>query len=341
MSPKQRLKENRSLPKRWAWKHGSLYYLVPKEARYLWDNKSWFKLGKTLAEAHRAFSERLHHFAETNTMQDLLDRFQFEHLPTLAPATQKYYLYGLPMVRKVFTTHPVPVELVEPHHAYQMVDHLSKTESTKKAKQAAECLSSALSFAVRKGVIKRNPLIGQFEKPSTAGRERKVSDSEFIAFASTLPRKWQLYLMLKLHAKGRRKGELLRIMRSDLKEDGIHFRNNKRKSDSFVISWTPDLKAIVQEILELHPPRVGDAPLFFNRTYQPYMRPDGTCSGFDSMWQRHMRSAIEKGICEHFTEHDLRAKAVENEDLETAAKLLRHTSTQVTKKHYRRKPEVI
>jgi integrase len=52
-----------------------------------------------------------------------------------------------------------------------------------------------------------------------------------------------------------------------------------------------------------------------------------------------MKKAVEAGICERFTEHDLRAKAVEGESEEVASRLLRHTSVKVARKHYRRKPE--
>lgn len=112
-----------------------------------------------------------------------------------------------------------------------MVDYLTRTESVKRAKQAAEVLSSALTYAVKTGVINRNPLIGQFEKPAIAGRTGKVTDTELLAFGELLPTKWQLYLSLKLHTRGRRKGELLRIQHSHLDEEGIVFVNNKRAPD--------------------------------------------------------------------------------------------------------------
>ena len=337
--PKPRLKENRRLPKRWVTKHGAFYYMVPPGEREHWDGKAWFKLGRSLAEAHRTFSERMVvKGTQIVTMQDLLDRFEFERMPQLAPATQKYYLYALPMVRKVFTTHPFPVAQVEPHHAYAMVEHLTKTESPKKSKQAAECLSSSLSYAVRLGVIKANPLIGQFKKPSTPGRKRSLTDTEIIQFSQILPRKWQLYVMLKLHSHGRRKGELLSLRQTDVSTTGVIFTNNKRKTDQFIVKWTPPLRKIITEINELHADIPGDH-LFRTRTGEPYIKPDGLTSGFDSIWGRYMRKAVSQGLCEHFTEHDLRAKAVENESLDVASRLLRHTSTQVTQKHYRRKPE--
>lgn len=342
MSPKKRLKENQPLPKRWKWQHGAIYYLVPPAEKHIWDNKSWFRLGTTKAEAYRTFSERLNNnkTIEVVLMAELLDLFEAIRLPELAPATQKYYTYALPMVRKVFATNPVPVAAVEPQHAYQMSDYLERTESKKKAKQAAECLSASLSFAVKRGIIKINPLIGQFKKPSTEGREREVSNEELIAFAMTLPRKWQLYISLKLHTHGRRKGELLRIYRRHVTSEGIEFTNNKRKKDRFIVGWTDELRWIVDEIVKEHPPVTGDCPLFFSGDKEPYIKEDGTTSGFDTMWQRHMRAAIaNKVITERFTEHDIRSKAVEDFDLHTASRYLRHVNPSTTSKHYRVKPE--
>jgi len=51
------------------------------------------------------------------------------------------------------------------------------------------------------------------------------------------------------------------------------------------------------------------------------------------MWQRWMKKAKAKGVT-HFTENDLRKKAVEGESLQRAQELLRHTTAQTTKKHY-------
>jgi integrase len=335
MSPKKRLKENRALPARWKWSHGSIYYLVPPNDKHLWDNKSWFRLGKTLAEAHRTFSERVHESgAKVVTVQHLFDRFEFEYLPTKSKATQKYYLHALPILRQVFTTNKIHVAALEPHHAYKMMEFVTKEYNTKRAAQCMECLSSAYSQAVRWGEIKANPFIGQVKKPSSESGGREVKDAELIGFAATIPRKWQLYISLKLHTKGRRKGELLRLMRSSLTEEGIVFVNNKRKSDRFIVPWTPTLKAVVEEIIKLHPSRVGDTPLFFGRGYKPYINEDGETSGFNSIWQRYMRKWVALGN-ERFREHDLRAKAVEGESLEVAARLLRHTSQAVTQKHYR------
>jgi integrase len=184
-------------------------------------------------------------------------------------------------------------------------------------------------------------LIGQFRKATTEGRNRGVTDTELLAFAQSIPRKWQLYIMLKLFTRGRRKGELLNLVRSDITKDGIKFTNNKRTTDEFIVSWSPQLLAIVTEIQQATPDALPTDPLFMNRNGEAYINADGQTSGFDSIWQRYMAKAVEQKLCIRFTEHDLRGKAVENESLEVAARLLRHTSTQVTSKHYRPKPERI
>lgn len=105
-----------------------------------------------------------------------------------------------------------------------------------------------------------------------AGRTREVTDTGLLAFGELLPTKWQLYLSLKLHTRGRRKGELLRIQHSHLDEEGIVFVNNKRASDRFRIRWTEPLRQIVNGIIVLQPavpPAYSDQHqdqyLFYNR----------------------------------------------------------------------------
>ena len=336
MSPKARRPENKSLPQRWTWKGKSIYYIVPPGDEHLWDGKKWFRLGRSMKEAHRTFSERIHETGATVlTMADLFDRFEFEFLPLKSKATANYYLEALVFLREIFCSKRNPVAAIRPIHAYQMMDHIKRKHSAKRANQCFECLSSALTQAVRWGVIESNPMIGNVRKFSLEAASKVVKDADIIGFCSILPRKWQLYVMLKLHTKGRRKGELLRLTTDDLLDDGIQFTNNKNKKDRFIVRWTPELRAIVQEILASHPPRIGSRPLFFGRHYKAYIDDDGNTNGFDSIWGRYMRRAADEGRCERFREHDLRNKAVEHLPLDMASVGLRHSSTAITKKHYR------
>ena len=165
-------------------------------------------------------------------------------------------------------------------------------------------------------------------------------DQELVAFAETLPLKWQLYVSLKFWT-GRRKGELLRCHLSDLTQAGIRFKDNKEPYDSFIVEWTPETRQIVQSILNLKRP-IASLYLFATRDGQPYIKKDGNTSGFDSIWQRHMQKALQDGILsERFTEHDLRTKRASEMSLEDAQKLLRHTNPNTTRRHYRVLDEII
>jgi integrase len=69
----------------------------------------------------------------------------------------------------------------------------------------------------------------------------------------------------------------------------------------------------------------------------------GQALGWDSMWQRFMTRLLkDTDVKERFTEHDLRGKVGSDvASVERAADLLGHASKEITKPHYRRKPEVI
>jgi integrase len=75
---------------------------------------------------------------------------------------------------------------------------------------------------------------------------------------------------------------------------------------------------------------------------QPYLKPNGTANGFDSIWQRFMAKALkETNLKERFTEHDLRAKVASETGSEHAKQMLGHSSSEITNRVYRSKAELI
>jgi integrase len=77
--------------------------------------------------------------------------------------------------------------------------------------------------------------------------------------------------------------------------------------------------------------------LFCTRRGQPY-----TVDGFNSIWQRKMKKALEQGILtERFTDHDIRAKTGSDTNEAHAVELLAHDDAKTTKRHYRRKTPVV
>jgi integrase len=190
---------------------------------------------------------------------------------------------------------------------------------------------------------------GKFRKLPTPPRTRYVEDSEIVQALSLEPRRKRgsvhavrAYIKIKL-LTGLRRGDLLRLRKADLQDDGIHVQPRKTAKTTgkrLIIEWTPALRQAVDEALAARP--VDIAPwVFCTRRGDPYVDEDGSARAWDSMWQRFMdRVLAETEVNERFTEHDLRAKcASDAESLAHAQQLLAHASSATTKRIYRRKPE--
>jgi len=336
MSPKPRNKEHRGLPRNWRFKHGAYHYRVPAGERHLWDGKTEFRLGKTLSEAHIAYGKRQAFMGAVNTMASLCDRYAREVVPHKAAATRRSNEISLQRIRSAFADNPVAAIL--PQHIYQYRDHIGNTKSKKAANLDLEVLSHMFTKSIEWGARGDHPMTARkVTKYRLESRRRYVDDKELVAFAQTLPPKWQLLVSLAVWT-GRRKAELLNLTRGDLQDAGLVFRNVKPPYDAFTVGWSPELRGIVQGILGLRE-RVSALHLFHTRDGQPYIKDGGDTSGFDSIWQRHMKRWGEAGN-ERFTFHDLRAKRASDLSADQAQALLRHTSGQMTKR-YRRKGDLV
>lgn len=72
------------------------------------------------------------------------------------------------------------------------------------------------------------------------------------------------YIRFKLMT-GLRRGDILRLKLSNLKEDGIHVLLNKTKQSTgkrLIIEWDQDgdMRALLDDIQRIAPRRIGDAP---------------------------------------------------------------------------------
>ena len=151
------------------------------------------------------------------------------------------------------------------------------------------------------------------------------------------------YIRLKLLI-GLRRGDLLSIKISDLKDDGIHITPRKTAHSTgkkMIIEWTDELRSSVDEVIGLRK-KVLSIWLFHTNKGQPYIKANGTANGFDSIWQRFMKKAINQtSLVEKFTEHDLRAKVASDTTIGHAQSLLGHSSNEITERIYRRKPKSV
>ena len=128
-----------------------------------------------------------------------------------------------------------------------------------------------------------------------------------------------VYIRFKLMT-GLRRGDILRLKLSNLKDDGIHILLNKTKQSTgkrLIIEWDKDgdMRSLVDEILRIPPRRIGDAPLFVTRQGKSYIDSQGQCNAFGSLWQRFMDKVMETTkVTERFQERDLRAKVASDSD---------------------------
>jgi integrase len=343
---RKRNPENRGLPARWVHKHGAYYYVPPPAVRSMWDDKTWFKLGDTLAEAYREWATRMDR-PEVTTLGNLFDRYLLEVIPEKKAITGNENRRQIEKLRPTFGA--MNVADLEPHHVYKYMD--ARTAKVA-AKREVETLSHVFTKAVEWGVIKAHPFKGEvrvtgLKKPRT----RYVEDWELIETLAMKPfRKKgsvlmiQSYLRLKL-LTGLRQRDLLMLTVSDCKDDGIHVDPSKTRDSTgkrLVYEWTDQLRDAVENAKASRP---ALSPYLFCKT-------DGGCmvdavtekaKAFSDTWQNFMGRVLkETKVQLRFTEHDLRAKVGSDaESLERARQLLAHSDVRLTEKVYRRKAERI
>ncbi len=355
MAPRSRLPHNKALPKRWVFKFNAYYYLVPKGHEALWDGKKWFRLGDTLADAHRAFAERLDiASAPIKTIADLLDKYELEVVPKKAAKTQTENRKQIATLRK--TLGPNSIHEVEPQHIYQYISGRKsmkpgRGDGKTAAKREIEVLSHAFTKAVEWGLIKAHPFKGEVRiEGSKKPRTRYVEDWELAEVLRIKPLRKkggaaavQALLRLKI-LTGLRQRDLLQIKMSDIKPDGLHVFINKTKNSTgrrVIYNMTESLRAEIDRAVAARPAQ-SDL-LFCTRDGISYVSEDGTASSWGTLWENFMARVLsETKVTERFTEHDMRAKVGSDaENLERAQQLLGHADPRMTQKVYRRRPERI
>lgn len=354
--PRKRNKENLGFPDRWRLLHGKYRYQVPPGQEHLWDGKKTFTLGTSRAEAYKVWAERIERQTVTpeRTIGNLLQRYSLEVTPKKALRTQADDARQITSLRKAFEHRPI--SSFEPQHAYRYVDECVKAgRGFESAKNDLKPLSHAFTWAVRWGLLKRNPLRGEMRwegNEASKARDRYIEDWELSEILSLKPfrkhgsvRMIQTYIRIK-YMTGFRRSDMLRLSPAQhFTDEGIDLKARKTAKTTghrVFCEWSDDLRAAVEDAKAARP--VDIAPwLFCTDAGACYVQEDGTCSGWDSIWQRFVDRVLkETEVTRRFTEHDIRGKTGSDaESLEAAAKQLGHVDVKVTKKHYRRKGERI
>jgi integrase len=263
-------------------------------------------------------------------------------MPEKSAATQKSNQIALGRLRPVFgAMRPADIK---PSYAYRYFELIKQEHGLTSARRDIECLRHALTMAVQWGVIDANPLIGQLRLKSPKPRDHLPKNWEIVEALKHATPLLHCYIRFKLMTALRR-GDILRLTLADIDGEGINVKPHKTamtSGKSLIIEWDEagELRGLVDEILALPPsPRIQGAPLFVTREGKPYIKPDGSASGFDTAWQRFMNRLVKDTDVSRFQERDLRAVvASESASLQEASDRLGHSDTGITQRVYRRKP---
>jgi integrase len=188
-------------------------------------------------------------------------------------------------------------------HAYQYVDDRSKTAPAKAIKEIAY-LSTICHYAVRKGIIESNPVVGmKFDHPEK--QVRNTERSKVLQFYLWTQRQdkpqWKTLgcAALFCYLTGFRAAEVRPFHTSGLTKDGPMVIAAKRKKGEQEIrklrEWSPRLRMVVKRARQARGKDIGY--LFANRHGGMY-----TKSGWGSVWADAMLEYIG-GKPEDLTKH--------------------------------------
>lgn len=313
----------KDLPKR-LYVIDGIYYYFPKGAKPI-------NLGTDEDAALRQYRKHVPLRARLKTLGDIMDRYLVEVIPTKAPRTQLDNQRELKNLRQAFADF-LPDELM----AQDIYKYLDGRNAPVRANREIALLSHLFKKAIRWGAATQNPCVrGEIEKNREAPRTRYVEDTELEFFKKHASPMIRAYCDFK-YLTGMRKGDILMLTRANLQEDGIryvqrktrkrHPRTGEMVARERVVLWSPELRQVVNCVQALRQgrrmrvngkrvPLPDSIYLFATKNGSPYYdERKAKADGFDAIWKRYMAKAklaatAEGWELQHFTEHDIRAKA--------------------------------
>jgi integrase len=218
-------KHNHHLPPRLYMKGRSYYYVTPA-------NK-WIALGPDLPAAKRKLLDLEHGPAVAGTVAEMIDRFLAEESPKRAARTHQDNVIAAKRLKAFFGG--MSPNSVKPSYVAGFLD---RHPAPIRANREVATLSSAYTYAMRKGFAEKNPCYGVRRNPEKP-RGRYVEDGEFYAFLRFAEQKYEEserkhdgYLMLCVTAEiayltGQRREDVLAVPLRNVRDDGILFEQKR------------------------------------------------------------------------------------------------------------------
>lgn len=341
----RRRKKDLHLPKRMYERRGKFYFDSPVTGK-------WEPLGDDIASALAKYGQLIGPVWSGRTLADVLQRYksQITPLPLRGRARKRDAIDNeirtLSRFERLFG-HMHQDSLTQQHlYTYidRRIDEREEFRDLKKpapsaARHDVRFLRKVLAKGIKWGAGTVNAALNLELEPDPKN-ERDVTEAEFQAVYALANERMRIAMDLAQNI-GQRRGDLLKIRREDLTQEGILIHQGKTRAP-VLIEWTEALRAIVARAQALKPDIPRDH-LLRTRSGTAY-----TKDGFNAIWQRLMRKATLPGkdggppiLAARFKFHDLRAKAAtEKADRETdeeAQKLLGHREVKTTRGYIRHK----
>lgn len=308
---------DKHLPRGMTLERGTYFYRGAERKRV--------NLGRDFADAMARYGE-LFREAPLSTFGALLDRYLQLVLPGKAASTRASQLPQADTIRAVFGH--IPPKAIKPTDVYAFRDRLQARSGVVQANQHLALLKHVCTKAIEWGALATNPARDVRKNPVRA-RTRYVTDAEMAAVRDMASPMLRCAIDLAL-LTGLRRGDLLTLTRAHCQDEGIHVATSKT-GRVLVIEWSAELSAVVEAAKRIKPH--FRQHILATRSGRPF-----SSSGFSTAWQRLMVETKKAGI-ERFHFHDLRAKsASDSADLVAASERLGHSSLDLTRRVYRRKP---
>lgn len=262
---------------------------------------------------------------DTPTVAALLDRYERECVPLLAPRTQKDYARHLNHLRREFG-HLNPDTLKPKDFGPFLNVRKGKFQRVRQLAVLSACFTQAVSFWY---VMERN-VLRDVKRPKAYPRDRLIEDREFAAVRAIAPLRVKLMMDLALNF-GQRQGDLLDLKWSDIKEGAAHFMQSKT-GKRLAIELGTEAKRVLGKCWMLPGGgKDGGVYVITRRCGGRY-----TSEGFRALWQRTINRYCRGGGV-RYTFHDIRALcATKCGSPEEAMRLLGHSNISMTMRVYRR-----
>lgn len=259
------------------------------------------------------------------TVSQILDRYQAECLPLLAPRTARDYGRHIGHLKRAFGDRIVDELRPKDFGPFLQVPP-GKKGRVQRVRQLA-VLSAAFTQAVSFWYVIERNVLRDVKRPKTVPRDRLIEDSEFEAVKAMAPLRVKLMMDLA-RLLGQRQGDLLELRWADIKDGELHVYQSKT-GKRLAIELGTDVKRVL-----------GKCWMLPNRAEYVITRKCGgryTSEGFRALWQRTINKYCRLQGSKRFTFHDIRALcATRCASPEIAMRLLGHANISMTLKVYRR-----